>query len=544
VIGWAIEALAASTLLMLVVLALRGPVARRFGAQAAYLLWLLPALRMILPRLPKMAEEPVQAMPIHFDIARIVAAATTPAHPAAATAASPVDMSPPSIDWLPVALPVWLGGAAVYLAWQLGRHHRFMSIALEHANAGFLRGGIKVRLSPVVTGPLAAGIFHRHILLPEDFEQRYNGAEQRLALAHELAHHRRGDLIANGAALVMLALHWFNPIAHWAYRAFRNDQELACDATVLGASPESGTDYGRALIKSARAGMAGTAACALGPTTELKRRIMMIAHSTRSRAHRIAGVGLATVLVGLGLGLTASGSIAAPSKIAPKSIKPLLQVQATPQPAPAPQAIVIADRTTEVALRTSGNDHDQADAVAPPTAPVAPRAPLSPVSPVAPIAPLAPLPPLPPMNAKLSAEQRDQIREAARLAGEQARQAGEAVREASEAARQAGEAARLATANIDFAAISREAMGQARAELEQTCKHATPAPPGETDSQAISRLAMGCVDMAAINREVQASLRDAMEEIRRDRNISNADRARALAAIDKTRAEMTHRFTQ
>ena len=48
-IGWAIEALAASTLLMLVVLALRGPVARRFGAQAAYMLWLLPALRMVLP---------------------------------------------------------------------------------------------------------------------------------------------------------------------------------------------------------------------------------------------------------------------------------------------------------------------------------------------------------------------------------------------------------------------------------------------------------------------------------------------------------------
>ena len=50
-IGWAIEALAASTVLMLVVLALRGPVARRFGAHAAYLLWLLPALRGVGVRL-------------------------------------------------------------------------------------------------------------------------------------------------------------------------------------------------------------------------------------------------------------------------------------------------------------------------------------------------------------------------------------------------------------------------------------------------------------------------------------------------------------
>jgi bla regulator protein BlaR1 len=528
-IGWSIEALVASTLLMLVVLVLRGPVARRFGPQAAYLLWLLPALRMILPRLPKFAEEPVQAVPIHFDIARLVAAATAPAHQTAVTSVAPVAASQPSVDWLLVSLLVWLGGAAVYLAWQLGRHHRFMSIALEHADAGFLRGGIKVRLSPVVTGPLAAGIFHRHILLPEDFEQRYNGAEQRLALAHELAHHRRGDLIANGAALAMLALHWFNPIAHWAYRAFRNDQELACDATVLSASPESGTDYGRALIKSARAGMPGAAACALGPTTELKRRIMMIAHSTRSRARRIAGISLATVLVGLGLGLTASGSIAAPSEIAPKSVKPLFQPHARPQPQPDAKMVMVVDSDVQTVTNSksadAGDDEtamiDEPVAPVPPVPPVAPVAGIAPVAPMAPMAPLSPLPPVPP--SPLSAAQ---------------------IRQINEAAKQAGEAARLAVANIDFAKISREAMAQARTELERECTHAQPAPANETDTQAVSRLAMGCVDMAAINREVQDSLRDAMEEIRHDRHMSEADRARALAEIDKTRAEMAHKFTR
>jgi beta-lactamase regulating signal transducer with metallopeptidase domain len=528
-IAWVIEALAASTLLMLVVLALRGPVARRFGAQAAYLLWLLPALRMILPRLPKIAEEPVQAVPIHIDIARIVAAATTPAQPVTSTTMPFAPALPqPSIDWLMVTFLVWLGGAAVYLAWQLGRHHRFMSIALKQADRGFLRGGIDVRLSPVVSGPLAAGIFHRHILLPEDFERRYNDAEQRLALEHELAHHRRGDLIANGAALAMLALHWFNPVAHWAYRAFRNDQELACDATVLRASPNSGTDYGRALIKSARAGMPGTAACALGPATELKRRITMIAHSTRSRAQRIVGVSLATILVGLGLGLTASGSIAAPSKLAPISVKPLLQVQAMPQPMPAPRAIVIADRTAQPAQRPSDDDGAQADAIVPPAAPQPP------VAPEWPAAPVPPMPPVPPVHGGLSTEQRVQIREAARQARMQARQAGEA-------ARQAGEAARLAVANIDVARIRREAMAEARSELERECTHAPRGPANESDDAAIARLSRGCVDMVAINREVSDALREAADEIRRDRDLSEADRARALAGLDRARAEMARK---
>ena len=33
----------------------------------------------------------------------------------------------------------------------------------------------------------------------------------------------------------MLALNWFNPVAWLAFRAFRADQELACDAAVAAA---------------------------------------------------------------------------------------------------------------------------------------------------------------------------------------------------------------------------------------------------------------------------------------------------------------------
>ena len=543
-IGWAIEALAASTLLMLVVLALRGPVARRFGAQAAYLLWLLPALRMILPRIPETAV-PVQAMPVHVDIARLIAAAALranqmPAAPAAANAAPQI-----SIDWLSIGLMAWLGGALAYLAWQLGRHHRFMAIALEHADRGFLRGGIKVRLSPAVSGPLAAGIFHRHILLPEDFERRYTGAEQQLALAHELAHHRRGDLIANGAALAMLALHWFNPIAHWAYRAFRADQELACDATVLGASPESRSDYGRALIKSAAAGMPGTAACALGPATELKRRMKMLAQSTSSRARRLAGAALATILVGAGLGLTASGSIAAPSRIAPASVKPIFTAQ------PRQRLIMVADnvQTATQTVATSRDDGDQADAAVLPTPPAPPAAPEGAiVPPVPPVAVAGPTPvptpmPMPmPMSMPMPMPTAMAMRHA--MTKDQLAMMNAQVRQAAAQAKQAGEIARAQLANIDFSKLNHDAMLEARTELERECHHAKPAPAGETDAQAVQRLSMGCVDMAAIGREVQDELQKALEEIRADKDLSEADRAQALAAINRTRAEMAKTFAQ
>ena len=51
-IAWAIETLVATTLLMLVILAIRGPFRRTFVPGVAYLLWLLPLARMILPPLP------------------------------------------------------------------------------------------------------------------------------------------------------------------------------------------------------------------------------------------------------------------------------------------------------------------------------------------------------------------------------------------------------------------------------------------------------------------------------------------------------------
>ena len=51
-IGWALETFVATTLLMLLVLAIRAPVRKAFGPGVGYALWLLPVLRMALPPLP------------------------------------------------------------------------------------------------------------------------------------------------------------------------------------------------------------------------------------------------------------------------------------------------------------------------------------------------------------------------------------------------------------------------------------------------------------------------------------------------------------
>ena len=78
------------------------------------------------------------------------------------------------------------------------------------------------------------------VALPPGFFRNFNERERELALAHEIAHHKSGDLLVNLFAFGLLCLHWFNPLAWIAWRAFRFDQEAACDARVLGATIAAG----------------------------------------------------------------------------------------------------------------------------------------------------------------------------------------------------------------------------------------------------------------------------------------------------------------
>jgi bla regulator protein blaR1 len=359
-IAWVIETFVATTLLMLLVLAIRKPVSRHFGPNIAYALWALPVLRLALPPLPESwrasAETPVAAASeviTYYMIDPITvpdAAATT----ATTAAALPVETVP--FDWLPVIVGFWAVGALAFLAYHMIAHGRFCARLLRRAKIErtVAEGRVHVIETDAATGPLAFGIWRKYVAFPRDFSERYDPLERNLALAHELGHHLRGDLIANWIALVVLALHWFNPIAWRAFRAFRADQELACDALVLsGRAPALRHAYGRAIVKSAHGG-AVSAACHLHTINELKGRLRMLSkHDRKSRTRITAGVTGAAALTLAGLALTASGTQAAAN------------------------------------LRADVGDAIGVDLQDPPAAPAAPDAPVAAEAPAAPAAPQA-----------------------------------------------------------------------------------------------------------------------------------------------------------
>ena len=302
---WLLGTLVATSALVLLVLLVREPVRRLFGARVAYGLWLIPAARLLMPTLTQTVERTVPQASTAGPFVPEIAAEPMLLSTVAAPGPSLIEQLG---GWPTVLLILWLGGAAgLFMARMLAFRRERRAILAEGVELGRL-GSIRIIQSPDVRGPLAFGIFDRVISIPVDFETLYDHRERRMALDHELAHHRSGDLIANLFAFVLLCLQWFNPLAWVAHAAFRFDQEAACDARVLDkAKGHDRADYGRAIAKAA-SGRALLFASALDRRNTLHRRLKsMLSNPTAGR--RLTGRLVVLAAVTVALPLTASRAI-------------------------------------------------------------------------------------------------------------------------------------------------------------------------------------------------------------------------------------------
>jgi hypothetical protein len=332
-------------------------------------LWALPALRLVLPPLHLLGGSFPSLFPAK------AAAPVEYAFPAMATEAGT------AVNWEPLLLAAWLGGAALIVFWQSWRYLAFirrLGIG-SHIHAS-LAQEIGIIESAEVEGPLAIGLLDRWIVVPADFTTRYRPREQRLALQHERTHHQREDILWNMVALGVLALNWFNPVAYIAFRAFRTDQELSCDAAIAAqASSGERHDYALALVKSAsRPGL--IAACPLNHAGQLKRRLKMMKGHRRSRLRALGGSGAVAALLLTGISVTESASIAAPERAilapappAPRIVAPAAQPAAAaiapldPPPAARPKAA--APVAKKPVVRAAAAPHAPSPHVPPPPVP-------------------------------------------------------------------------------------------------------------------------------------------------------------------------------
>lgn len=312
---WLIDTFLITGLLIAGVLLARRPVTRHFGPQVAYALWALPLLRLVMPPLVLPAWMAPAPEPLAADV--VVPRSGEPLL-VLVTDIAPAAAAPPmGLDPLALLVPLWLGGAAIFLFWRTRTYVRMRRALLAEARPVGEADRVRLVETPAVASPLAFGVFDKVVALPPRFMAHHDRDARDLAIAHELAHHRGGDLVANIAAQPLLALHWFNPLAWAGWRAMRRDQEAACDARVVAGRGR----IDRALYASVIAGFAASdsrvalavpMACPVLGEKSIIHRLRSLAMSEIPARRRRYGL-LAIGAVALGLPLTASITYAAPT---------------------------------------------------------------------------------------------------------------------------------------------------------------------------------------------------------------------------------------
>jgi bla regulator protein blaR1 len=338
--AWLADTLLYTGLLIALILMLRRPVARWFGPQVAYALWALPLLRLLLPPivLPASLAPTVEAEAVPAVVPASVTASGSvgPMEAAPVGAAEFAAAAAPAWAWadlLPFALSVWLGVAIAFLAWRVVTYKRMRRELLSEARSVGEVGPVRLVETPALAAPVAFGVRDKVIALPPLFMAQPDLAARDLAIAHELAHHRGQDLLANYAAQVLLALHWFNPLAWLGWRAMRRDQEAACDARVLAGRGRDERALYAALIADVAAGprlaLAAPMACPLLGEKSIVHRLQSLARGDIAPARRRLGRGL-VLASALALPATASFSYAAAQAQAPEVAAP--RASLVPQP--------------------------------------------------------------------------------------------------------------------------------------------------------------------------------------------------------------------
>lgn len=216
-----------------------------------------------------------------------------------------------SIAWPVVVILIWLIGVGLYgVRFAVGRVavRKMVNRARQCgesdsrveaiAKSMGIPSSVPVLVAPTAV-PFASGFRHPVIVLPEDVAV-WSNEKVRLVLCHEYTHIRRHDLIWQGLVGVVLALHWFNPLAYLLNRRVMIEAEKACDDAVLAAGVCPDT-YAQCLIDIIRdiprPGKMIPQGAGMARTTYLEGRFMSILneHRRQTRMSRAALVWLTAI---------------------------------------------------------------------------------------------------------------------------------------------------------------------------------------------------------------------------------------------------------
>lgn len=306
------EIILTSSALILFLAALRRLLRGHIHPTVQYALWLLVAVRLLIPG--SLFAAPVSLMGAAQDllttaedtvlpggtVAPIVPLPSVPAAPAfptdavlgGATSAAPAQ---PGISWPEM---IWRAGAVIMVGVFLlsdltfylhlrKKRQRIPAHQLPHPCA------LRVYQVPGLTSPCLFGLLRPAIYLTGS---PLSDQELTHILTHEETHFRHGDHLWALLRSLCLALHWYNPLVWWAAVLSRRDCELSCDAaSIRRLGEDCHLQYGETLLHMVVPGrhpgqLLRTATTMSGGKRAMGERIRLIAQRPRMLKLTLAAV--------------------------------------------------------------------------------------------------------------------------------------------------------------------------------------------------------------------------------------------------------------
>lgn len=109
---------------------------------------------------------------------------------------------------------------------------------------------VKLIRSEYFDSPLTGGILSPVIVLPAWDEERIDKDSYEYIIKHELTHIKNHDVMTKFLGVLVMALHWFNPISYFFFRELSCICEMCCDSEVIAGKGEEDRDaYGDLLLE-------------------------------------------------------------------------------------------------------------------------------------------------------------------------------------------------------------------------------------------------------------------------------------------------------
>ncbi len=329
-------------LLLLLILGLRSLYKNRFSKRWQYYIWIIVALRFLLPFTPDTTI--VGSLFEKFDTAAItneiptspnvpvpVGTGNDKAEPIWANQEITVSATRESFNkyvclffiWSALALVLFVRKVTVYQGFiqyiKAGNKEvsdiKILNLLSDCEEKLNIKTRVELSCNPLIDSPMLIGFFRPRIILPigelEDKELFY-------IFVHEMIHYKQRDMFYKWLIQIVMCAHWFNPFIYLLEKEVNKSCELSCDEKVISVLDDTARrEYGDTLISFLKSNNLYKSSLASVTLTEgaeqLKERLGAIMKFRKKSKAIIAITAIFTVAVCVCFFVT--GAYAAPSVV-------------------------------------------------------------------------------------------------------------------------------------------------------------------------------------------------------------------------------------